>query len=119
MFGRGGESDEVEVETADECVFIGGGGGCEVVAFEFMEDEVVDGVLGPVLVIDFWDGGWFGGDEGPVCGLCLVGGVGVFGPGGAGLDPLFNEVGLFFGEWVAFGGHTEFFVVGGDDEVEF
>lgn len=105
-FGKGGgEADEVEREAAEEEGGLGLGVGLEVFLFEVGEDEVVDGVFGPVLLFDGGRGSGDGSFEGPV-----------FVPFRAFGDPLaeFGDVGLFEGRAVLWLGHDEVGIGGGD-----
>lgn len=88
FFGGGREADEAEVETTEECAAAGFGGRCEVLFFEFGEDEIVDGVPGPLLVCDGWGG-------------CFCGELAEPGPvviGGGGVDGEFGDFGFDFGD---------------------
>ncbi len=73
LLGGGGEAGEVIVEPAEERARVGWGCGLGLGGFEFSEDELVDGVGGPVLVLDWGRVGLGEGLEGPVV---LGGGLG-------------------------------------------
>jgi hypothetical protein len=114
------ETDEIEIDAADEGGFLGGRVGGHPVALEFREDEVVDGVFDPRGVLHGGHGGFLHGLEGPVVFADAgVGGVAALadvaaGIGGAAADPL-GEIGdLGVGEFLALGGHLEILVLVAD-----
>ena len=110
--GRGRQADEVEVEAADEHLFVGGTAGLEVFLLQLREDVVVHRVRGPSLVLHGGRRRELHGLEGPP--YFALAGVGVFALGRAGawvgrahLDPR-DEVGdLRVGELLALGRHLE------------
>ncbi len=66
LMGGGRESGEVKVESAEELSWGGFWRRVEVVCFELIENEEVDGVFGPRVLFDGWGFGALRGDEGPV-----------------------------------------------------
>jgi len=107
----GGEAGEGEVEAAGEVA--GGGFGVEgeALGLEFGEEEGVDGIGGAV---DLGDGGLGGRDEGPP-GFAFGGGEDAI-PGGAGGDPVLEQLDLIRRQRIALRRHEHVVVLGqGDD----
>ena len=102
--GFGREAGEVERNAADEGAFVGFGRGGELLGFEFGEDEVVDGVAGPLFAIDRGNSVADGFFEGPTPDGFLGCGF-----GGHGADPGFEVIDVGFGQ-VGADGHARLFL---------
>ena len=66
LIGSRGETDKIEIETADECGFVRFARGLEAFFLETGEDEIIDGIANPAFVPDNRNGCTNGTLEGPV-----------------------------------------------------
>jgi len=114
LLDGGREAGEVEAESANQSDAVGFGGWFEAFFFEASEDEVIDGIEGPVFrfaerrdVRDFRPDGRF---EGPVVAFVFDFDGSAIGPIGALIDPGAEEADLVCGEALAFFGHDEIFL---------